>query len=394
MTQAPLPLSRYTVIDLTRARAGPTAARQMADWGANVIKVEEPGDNDGDGSPFDRRHGSDFQNLQRNKRSITLNLKSQEGLAVFRRLVEKADVLIENYRPGVKDRLGIDYPSLSKLNPRLVYASISGFGQSGPYRDRPGLDPVVQGMGGLMSITGMPEQGPVRTGIAISDSSSGLYCTIGILMALLEREASGKGQWVHTSLLQALIAMLDFQAARWLMDRDVPGQAGNHHPTGSPSGVFPTSDGAITIIATGHLFDRLCKAIDAPALLADPDFADSNLRARNRDRLNALIGERTRTRTSEAWIAALNAAGVPSSPIYRIDQMFADPQVQALAMDRAVSHPKLGEIHLVGQGVNMERTPWSMRRAAPDRGEDTDAILSEIGYSPEEVAALRSRGAV
>ena len=394
MSETKLPLSRYTVLDLTRARAGPTAVRMLADWGANVIKIEEPGEQDGDGGPFDRRHGPDFQNLHRNKRSITLNLKSPDGIAVFKRMAEKADVLVENYRPGVKHRLGIDYDSLRMVNPRLVYASISGFGQEGPYRDRPGLDHVVQGMGGLMSITGLPGQGPVRAGIAISDSSAGLYCAFGIVLALLEREHSGEGQWIQTSLLQALIAMLDFQAARWLVNREVPPQAGNNHPTAIPTGVFRTADGYINIAASGNLYERLCRAIGAPELIKHPDYADFKLRQRNRDALNEEITARTAKKPSAEWIELLNQAGVPCGPIYTIDEMFADPQVQQLAMAQPVVHPGLGKIAIVGQGVKLMRTPAQVRTAAPDRGANTQEVLAEFGYDAAAIEELQRRGVV
>ena len=394
MADAGLPLSRYTVLDLTRARAGPTAVRQLADWGANVIKIEEPGEQDGDGGPFDRRHGPDFQNLHRNKRSITLNLKTPDGVAVFKRMVENADVVVENYRPGVKHRLGIDYESLRKLNPRLVYASISGFGQEGPYKNRPGLDHVVQGMGGLMSITGLPGQGPVRAGIAISDSSAGLYCAFGIVLALLEREHSGEGQWVQTSLLQALIAMLDFQAARWLVSKEVPPQAGNNHPTAIPTGVFKTADGHINIAASGNLYERLCRALGAPELIKHPDYADFKLRQKNRDALNEEITARTVTKRSAEWIELLNQAGVPCGPIYTIDEMFGDPQVQTLAMAQPVEHYKLGKIDIVGQGVKLVRTPARVRTAAPDRGADTREVLAEFGYDAATIEDLQRRGVV
>jgi len=394
MAEQRLPLTGYTVLDLTRARSGPTAVRQLADWGADVIKIEEPGDQDGDGGPFDKRHGADFQNLHRNKRSITLNLKSPEGLAVLKRLAEKADVLVENYRPGVKHRLGIDYETLRKINPRLVYASISGFGQDGPYADRPGLDHVVQGMGGLMSITGLPGQGPVRAGIAISDSTSGLYCAFGIVLALLERSRSGEGQWVHTSLLQALIAMLDFQAARWLVSGEVPPQAGNNHPTAIPTGVFKTSDGHINIAASGQLYERLCKALDAPELIKHPDYADFKLRSKNRDALNREIEARTMKRTSAEWIEALNKAGVPCGPIYTIDKMFADPQVQHLGIAQPVEHPKLGPLKLVGQGVNLSRAKGVPRTAAPDRGAHTRQVLQELGYDAAAISDMEQRGIV
>ncbi len=391
MSKADFPLSRYTVLDLTRARSGPTAVRQLADWGANVIKIEEPGEQDGDGGPFDRRHGSDFQNLHRNKRSITLNLKDPQGVAIFKRMAEKADVVVENYRPGVKFRLGIDYETLREINPRIVYASISGFGQEGPYRDRPGLDHVVQGMGGLMSVTGLPGQGPVRAGIAISDSSAGLYCAFGIVLALLEREHSGEGQWVQTSLLQALIAMLDFQAARWLMDQQVPPQAGNNHPTAIPTGVFRTADGYINIAGSGNLYERLCRAIEAPELIQHHDYIDFKVRLKNRDALNAEIERRTVKKTSAAWIEILNKAGVPCGPIYTIDKMFADPQVQLLSMAQPVEHYVLGRINIVGQGVKLTRTPARLRAPAPDRGQNTRDVLAEFGFDAAAIEDMQRR---
>jgi formyl-CoA transferase len=394
MADPTLPLSRYTVLDLTSARSGPTAVRQLADWGANVIKIEDPAAWSGGSGPWDRRHGSDFQNLQRNKRSLTLNLKAPEGVAIFKRLADQADVVVENFRPRVKHRLGIDYETLKKTNPRLIYASISGFGQEGPYRDRPGLDHVVQGMGGLMSVTGLPGQGPVRVGIAISDSSSGIYCAFGIVLALLEREHSGEGQWVNTSLLQALIAMLDFQAARWLIAHEVPPQAGNDHPTAIPTGVFRTADGHINIAASGKLYERLCKALGAPELFTHPDFSEYRLRSKNRIALNAEIEKHTVKRTSAEWIEHLNEAGVPCGPIYTIDQMFADPQVQTLGMAQPLVHPQLGRQEVVGQGVNLSRTPAQMRRHAPDSGEHTREILEQFGYDAAAIEDLKKRGVV
>ena len=394
MADPKLPLSRYTVLDLTSARSGPTAVRQLADWGANVIKIEDPGAWSGGSGPWDRRHGSDFQNLQRNKRSLTLNLKSAEGVAIFKRLADQADVIVENFRPRVKHRLGIDYETLKKTNPRLIYASISGFGQEGPYRERPGLDHVVQGMGGLMSITGLPGQGPVRVGIAISDSSSGIYCAFGIVLALLDREHSGEGQWVNTSLLQALIAMLDFQAARWLIAHEVPPQAGNDHPTAIPTGVFKTADGHINIAASGKLYERLCKALGAPELFTHPDFSEYRLRSKNRLALNAEIEKHTIKRTSAEWIEHLNQAGVPCGPIYTIDKMFADPQVQTLGMAQPLVHPQLGRQDVVGQGVNLSRTPAQMRRHAPDSGEHTREILEQSGYDAAAIDDLKKRGVV
>src|SRR5271170_1167228 len=383
------PLARFKVLDLTRVRAGPTAVRQLADWGADVIKIEAP---EGDAGLGGERHGPDFQNLHRNKRSLTLNLKAPEGLEILRRLVEKSDVVVENYRPDVKFRLGVDYESLKKINKRLVYASISGFGQDGPYRDRPGFDQIAQGMGGLMSITGLPGQGPVRVGIPVADLTAGIFAAMGILVALLEREVSGEGQWVQSSLLGAQIAMLDFQAARWLISGEVPEQAGNNHPTSIPTGVFATADGHINIAASGgEIFARLCKAIGAEHLATDPDFANGKGRSRNRDRLNAAIEAITRTRPSAEWIEVLNHAGVPCGPIYRVDEVFADPQVRQMGITRTIESPSRGRQELVGQAVELSRTPWALRTPTPEKGEHTDAVLTALGYDTAAIASLRTR---
>jgi len=387
-----LPLSRFKVVDLTRVRAGPTAVRQLADWGADVVKVEAP---EGDGGLGGERHGPDFQNIHRNKRSITLNLKDPEGVAILKQLVEQADVLVENYRPDVKFRLGIDYESLSALNKRLVYASISGFGQDGPYRDRPGFDQVAQGMGGLMSITGLPGQGPVRVGIPVADLTAGIFCAMGILVALLERERSGEGQWVQSSLLGAQIAMLDFQAARWLIAKEVPPQAGNNHPTSIPTGVFRTKDGFVNIAAAGEdIYRRFCSAIGAEHLAKDADYATAKARSKNRDRLNSAIEEITKGYGSTELVDVLNRAGVPSGPIYRIDEVFADPQVKHLGIAQPVDHPTLGRIELVGQAVSLSRTPSQLRMPSPERGEHTDAVLGELGYDAAAIASLRQRGVI
>ena len=389
-------LARFTILDLTRVRAGPTAVRQLADWGARVIKIEAPAGQEGGEPMGGPRHGSDFQNLQRNKRSLTLDLKHPDGVAVLKRLAAQADVLVENFRPDVKTRLGIDYEAMCAVNPRLVYASISGFGQDGPYRDRPGFDQVAQGLGGLMSITGEPGRGPMRVGIPIADLTAGIFCAQGILVALLEREVSGLGQWVQSSLLQAQIFMLDFQAARWLNEGEVAGQAGNNHPTAVPTGVFRTSDGAINIaVAGGVIWERLCTAIGADGLLKDPRFATSKDRNRNRDALNALIEEKLAGAGSAYWIEKLNAAGVPSGQINSIDQVFADPQVQALGMVADIPAAEPGKmLHLVNQPVKLSRTPSAVTRRPPEMGEQTDEILAEFGFGAAEIAGLRERGVV
>jgi crotonobetainyl-CoA:carnitine CoA-transferase CaiB-like acyl-CoA transferase len=386
-------LARFTVLDLTRVRAGPTCVRQLADWGANVVKIEPPpGLEESMGGP---REGPDFQNLHRNKRSMTLNLKTPEALVAFKRMVKKADVVVENFRPDVKKRLGIDYNVLAKINPRLVYASISGFGQSGPYANRPGFDQIAQGMGGLMSITGLPGQGPVRVGIPIADLSAGLFAALGILVALLERETSGKGQQIETSLLQAQIFMLDFQAARYLVSGEVAKQAGNNHPTSIPTGVFKTKDGHINIATTGEtIWQRFCEAAEATALLQKPEYQTAAARLKNRDALNAEINSYLAVRSSAEWVERFNKAGVPCGPIYSIDQMFADPQVQHLGIAQSVTKENGSPMRLVGQPFTLSRTPSRLAARPPEPGEHTDAVLREFGFSAREIAALHKAGAV
>ena len=385
-------LSPYTVLDLTRVRSGPTCIRQLADWGANVIKIETPeADAAALGGP---RSGSDFQNLHRNKRSITLNLKTKEGVGVLKKLAEQADILVENYRPDVKNRLGIDYQTLSAINPRLIYASISGFGQDGPLAERPGFDQIAQGMGGLMSITGEAGRGPMRVGIPVADLTAGIFCSQGIMLALIERERSGKGQWVQTSLLQAQVFMLDFQASRWLMDQDVAGQAGNNHPTSIPTGVFETSDGHINIAVAGNAMWLKFKALFKDKAFDAALFEDGPSRSKNRDALNALITKQTRKHSSAQWIERLNKAGIPSGEINTIDQVFENPQVRHLGLAQDVLSQERGASQLLGQPILMSRSKSTIAVPPPKLGQHSDEILKEYGYKPSQIKKLRAAGAV
>jgi crotonobetainyl-CoA:carnitine CoA-transferase CaiB-like acyl-CoA transferase len=389
-----LPLGDVRVIDMTVARAGPTCVRQLADWGADVIRVEPPA---GAASPGtgENRHGCDFQHLHRNKRSLSLNLKQPEAREVLMRLVDTADVLVENMRPDVKKRLGFDFETVHARNPRLVYGSISGFGQNGPYGSRGGVDQIAQGMGGLMSVTGLPGSEPTRVGIPVADLASGLYLAIGVLVALHDRAGSGRGRWVQTSLLEAMIAMMDFQAARWTIDHEVPAQAGNHHPMGVPTGCFASADGYINIAGpSGRLLRNLSEVIGLPGLPDDPRFDSAAKRSANREELNALIAGRLRTRTTAEWVQALNQAGVPCGPVYRMDEVFADPQVRHLEMTAPVQHPALGRLDILRNAVRMTDGPATVRAPSPDAGDHTDEVLAGLGYPEAEIARLRASGVI
>ena len=383
-------LEHIRVIDVTAARAGPSCVRILADLGASVIQVTRPGEGGVDSGLAD----PDRENLHRNKRSVMIDLQKPQGQQLFLRLIENADVLVENFRPDVKYRLKIDYDTLSSVNPRLVYGSISGFGQDGPYGHRPGVDQIAQGMGGLMSVTGPPGSGPWRVGIAICDLAAGMYLAHGIMAALLERERSGAGQWVQTSLLEACVALLDFQAARWLIEGDVAGQAGNEHPTVYPTGVFPTLDGAINIAATGdRAFTNFVTAIGLPDLAADARFKDRRTRAQNRPALRDICEAKTRDFGSDELIDKLNDAGVPAGPILTIDEVFANPQVQHLRMAAEVEGAR-GKLSLVRPAFNLSRTPPSVRSAAPVPGEHTREVLAEFGLDAAEVEALATQGVI
>jgi crotonobetainyl-CoA:carnitine CoA-transferase CaiB-like acyl-CoA transferase len=385
-------LARFRVIDLTQVRAGPTACRQLADWGADVIQVQMPEHMRGDDT-LGGQEGSDYQYTHRNKRSMTLDLKKPDGIALLKRLIATADVVVENFRPDVKYRLGIDYETLAKDNPGLVYASISGFGQSGPYASRPGFDQIAQGMGGLMSVTGLPGDGPVRVGIPIADLCAGIFAAQGILVALLERGASGKGQWLHTSLLESMVYMMDFQTARWLIDGEVPGQAGNYHPTSIPTGVYKARDGYINIAVFGSkIWERFCEILGAPKWIVDDRYKDKAGRSKNRDSLNAEINQRLASQDRSYWIEQFNTGGVACGLINDVREVFEEPQIQHLQMVKEVESSRLGRQRLVGQPVQLERTPSTIVRAAPRRGEHTEEILAELGLDPAEIQRIKTAG--
>jgi formyl-CoA transferase len=389
-----MPLSDLLVLDLTVARAGPTCVRQLADWGADVVRVEAPPASGTDPGLLGR-HGSDFQNLHRNKRSLTLDLTTPAAREVLYRLVDRADVLVENMRPAVKHRLGFDYDTVHARNPRLVYGSISGFGQDGPYADRGGVDQIAQGMGGLMSVTGPPGGEPTRAGIPVSDLSAGLYLAVGILVALHDRDRTGVGRWVQTSLLESMVAMIDFQAARWTVDGEVPATEGNHHPTLVPMGCFACADGYVNVAGpSGRLLHRFCEVIGVPDLPDDPRFASARARFAHRDELNAIVGERLRQRTTAEWVRLLNDAGVPCGPVYRVDEVFADPQIEHLGMTAPIEHPQLGPLHLIRNAVRMTGVASTLRNAAPEAGDHTDRVLTGLGYTPDDIAQLHATGAV
>jgi crotonobetainyl-CoA:carnitine CoA-transferase CaiB-like acyl-CoA transferase len=391
---AALPLARFKVLDLTLARAGPSCVRTLADWGADVIRIEPPASVDG-GEMLGRRDGSDFQNLHRNKRAMALNLKTSEGREIFMRLAKTADVIVENMRPGVTKRLGVDFESVKAHNPRIVYGSISGFGQYGPYSERPSLDQVAQGMTGIMSVTGIPGQGPVRAGVAVTDLMAGAFLAQGLLIALLDREVSGEGRWVQTSLIEAGINLLDFQAARWLIDGKVPPQEGNFHPTVSPMGLYPTADGFVNIAATSNKnFQKFCRLIGREDMARDPRFASLPLRSTNKAAMNASIAEALKTKTSREWFDIMVAEGLPCGPVYDIKDVFEDPQVQALRITRPVTHARLGDAQVVAQPCEISGFDREIRSAAPDLGEHTDQILSTAGFQASEIDHFRSLGVI
>jgi formyl-CoA transferase len=383
-------LDGLIVLDLTHVRAGPVCVRQLADWGANVIKIDRPGDP----PDFAGRNEGDFQNKHRNKRSMGLNLKSDEGRNILYEMVRKADVFVENFRPDIKARLGFEYERLQEINPALVYTSISGFGQDGPYKGRTAVDQIMQGMSGIMSINGKPGEGPLRVGLPITDICTGLYAALGTMVALLERQKSGLGQWVQTSLLESSIFFLDIHAARYLADGIVGKQVGNEHPSGVPTNVYETKDGYINVAPIPIMWGRLCKAIGREDLIDHPDYSTREARRKRRVEINGIVSEFTKRHETADLLELFMAADVPCGPIYAIDEAFADPQARHLQLGQTVIATNGREMTLPRQPITLSRTPSSLVRRTPEFAEHTDEVLGEFGYSPTQIADFRRNGSI
>ncbi len=386
-----MPLSGVKVLDLTRILSGPFCTAILADFGARVIKVEAHG---GDptrvtGIYEEGRENPYFVGLNRNKRGIVLDLKSEPGKEILRRLAARADVVVENFRPGVMDRLGLGYEALSAINPGLVYAAVTGFGKDGPYKDRPAFDFIAQAVSGFMSLNGSAETDPLRAGIPISDTIAGLYAAFGILAALRERDRTGKGQEVQCAMVDGLISMFTFASAVYFATGELPPRNGNDHMVVSPYGLFQASDGPLAVApSTLKTWASLCKVLELEELLEDPRFADNDLRRENRAELNRIIGERIKTRSRDHWMERLNSAGVPTGPVNDLARAFGDPQV--LHQEMVLESDQPGErVGMTGFPVKLSATPARLRRPSPRKGQHSEEVLGELGYTPEEIARLR-----
>ena len=378
-------LAGLRILELTQVMAGPFCGQVLADMGADVVKVEPP---EGD-STRESLGTAAFLAVNRNKRSLALDLKTPEHQAVLHRLVAEADVLLENYRPGVAARLGADWETLCELNPRLIYASVSGFGQTGPYAQRPGYDLIAQGLSGVMSVTGEPGGDPVKCGIPISDLSAGLFCAVAILSAVVARERTGRGQRIDTSLFEAALALSIWETAELWGTGRTPQPLGSAHRLSAPYQALRTRDGYITVGANNQrLWKRLCDAIGRPELAADARFATNDARMADREALEGELESALAARSTDDWVAVLSEAGVPCGPIHDYRQVFEDPHTQAREMEVRLDHPVEGRISALGIPVKLSETPGSVRRPAPLLGQHTSEVLREAGFSDEEIAAL------
>ncbi len=392
-----MPLSGIRVVDLTRILAGPFCTMMLADMGAEVIKVETPGQGDplrGQGAMRDGLSWY-FAAFNRNKRSLSLNLREPEGKAVLARLIAASDVLVENFRPGVLARMGFDAARLNALKPNLVYANISGFGTSGPYRDRPSFDFIAQAMSGFMAVTGTADGPPLRAGPPIADLVAGLYGALGVCAALVKRGRTGAGETVGSSLNSGMLSLLAFLAANHFATGDDPPRTGNDHAIVAPYGMFRTADGEVALAPSQEQsYQRLLDAIGAPELRDDPRFRNNNSRVANRAAMNAAIEARLCADTTEYWIERLNAAGVPCGRVMGLKEVFADPQVIDQEMVLSQDHPGHGTVRMLGFPIKFTQAPCQLRRPAPEIGGDSDAVLRELGYSADEIAAMREAGVV
>jgi len=389
------PLENLVVLDLTRVLAGPYSAMMMGDFGANIIKIEQPGVGDDSRAfgPFIGKESAYYMSLNRNKRSMTLNFKEQGARDLFKKMVKKADVVLENYRPGTMEKFGLGYDVLKEINPKIIYAACSGFGETGPYKLKPAYDIIVQAMGGIMSITGQEGGEPTRVGASVGDIIAGLFTTIGVSMALYHRAMTGEGQKIDVSMLDCQVAVLENAISRYLVNGVVPGPLGNRHPSITPFEGFTASDGYV-IVGAGNdrLWKKLCELLGKEELINDERFITNGARTTNEKALKVILDDVFKTKTIDEWLAMLEEAGIPCAPINTVDRVLNDPQIKARDMIVEVDHPVAGKMHLPGIPIKMYKTPGSVDTPAPLLGQHTEEILKELlGMSKEEVDALRAK---